>query len=242
LAADPDNRTLLEVVAQGYLEYAFGFLEDELESLPDDEKHAPERERLIHRATELYERSLGYSMKLLEKEDKNIGAAMARDAAAVESECKRLGKKSTSALLFAGIALASAINLNRNDVSRVVELPKAVALVKRAYELDRSFYNGGAAMTLGTVYAAQGKAMGGDPDAAKRYFEESTATSQGKYLMPRVMMARYYAVVVQDRPLFEKTLKEVLATPANVFPENRLANELAHRRAKRYLAHAEDYF
>src|SRR5262249_14581419 len=33
LAADPDNRTLLEVVSQSYVEYTFGFLEDELEVL-----------------------------------------------------------------------------------------------------------------------------------------------------------------------------------------------------------------
>ena len=37
----------------------------------------------------------------------------------------------------------------------------------------------------------------------------------------------------QERPLFEKMLKEVLETPASIFPEYRLANEVAKRRAKR---------
>jgi predicted anti-sigma-YlaC factor YlaD len=124
----------------------------------------------------------------------------------------------------------------------VVDLPKAIALIKRAYVLDPKFYNGGAAMTLGTIYAAQGKAMGGDPDAAKKYFEEAMAASDGKFLLTKVMYARFYGVVIQDRALFEKTLKQVIETPASVYPEFRLANELAHKRAKRYLAHAEDYF
>jgi predicted anti-sigma-YlaC factor YlaD len=84
--------------------------------------------------------------------------------------------------------------------------------------------------------------MGGDPDLAKKMFDEAIALNNGKYLMPKVMLARFYAVVTQDRALFEKTLKEVLATPANVFPEQRLANLLAQKRAKRYLAHADDYF
>src|SRR5262245_30903938 len=35
LAMVPDNEILLEVCAQGYIEYAFGFLEDDYESLPD---------------------------------------------------------------------------------------------------------------------------------------------------------------------------------------------------------------
>ena len=53
--------------------------------------------------------------------------------------------------------------------------------------------------------------------------------------MARVMYARYYATITLNRELFEQTLKDVLATPASVWPEERLANELAHRRAARYL-------
>jgi hypothetical protein len=97
-------------------------------------------------------------------------------------------------------------------------------------------------MLLGTIYSSQGKAMGGNPEAAKKYFDEAIAATGGKYLLTKVMMARYYAVVTQDRPLFESTLKAVLATSDDVWPDQRLANELAKRRAKRYLEHVEDYF
>jgi tetratricopeptide (TPR) repeat protein len=242
LAADPSNRMLLKVVAQGYIEYAFGFLEDEFEGLPDDPQHAAQREALAKRATTFYDRSLEYGLQLLTQDDKHFRAAFNKDVASTDAEAKKLDKDSVAGLFYAGLALASAINMNRDDVARVVDLPKAIALVKRAYALDAKFYNGGPGMVLGTIYAAQGKAMGGDPDAAKKYFEEAINASGGKYLFTRVMMARAYAVVTQDRPLFEKTLKDVLATPANVYPEYRLANELAHRRAKRYLAHVDDYF
>jgi tetratricopeptide (TPR) repeat protein len=242
LAADPSNDILLGVVMQGYIEYAFGFLEDDLEQIPDDPQHAAQRDALTARATGLYDRSLEYAIQRLNKSDKTFRESFNKDVASAEAAAKRLGKADAPPLFFAGLALASAINLNRNDVARVVDLPKAIALIKRAYALDPTFYNGGAAMTLGTIYSSQGKAMGGDPDAAKKYFEEAIAASGGKFLLTKVMFARYYAVVIQDRPLFEKTLKEVIDTPASVYPEFRLANELAHRRAKRYLAHAEDYF
>ncbi|HEY1585650.1 MAG TPA: TRAP transporter TatT component family protein, partial [Polyangia bacterium] len=135
-----------------------------------------------------------------------------------------------------------AINLNRNDLARVVELPKAIALIKRSHELDPKFYNGGAAMTLGIIYCSQGKAIGGDPDLGKKFFEEAINLTDGKYLMPKVMYARFFAVITQDRPLFEKTLKEVIAAPHDIWPAQRLPNELAKKRAQRYLAHAEDYF
>jgi tetratricopeptide (TPR) repeat protein len=242
LAADPENRTLLEVVTAGYIEYAFGFLEDDLEIMPDDPQHEKQRDALTARCTGMYDTALDYALKLVSLDDKNFKDAFNKDVASTEAEAKKLDKDAAPGLFFAGLALASGININRNDVARVVDLPKAIALIKRAYQLDPRFFNGGAPMTLGTIYSSQGKAMGGDPDAAKKYFEEAIGYTGGKYLLIKVMMARFYAVVIQDRPLFEKTLKDVIATPSDIAPDWRLPNELAKLRAKRYLAHAEDYF
>lgn len=242
LATVPENRLLLEVCSQGYVEYAFGFLEDDLETTPDDNAHAAEREKIAARATDLYDRALAFALRLLATDDKFFGDAFRKDVTTLENEAKKLDKDSASGLLFAGLALGSSINLNRNDVGRVVDLPKAIVLLKRSHDLDPKFYNAGAAMTLGIVYSSQGKAMGGNPELSKQYFDEAIAATGGRYLMTKVMFARFYAVVMQDRALFESTLKEVIATPANVFPQQRLANELARRRAARYLAHVEDYF
>jgi tetratricopeptide (TPR) repeat protein len=242
LYSSPENRYLLETCAQGFAEYAFGFLEDDLEVMPDDEKHEAQRKVLTARATDLYDRALGYALRFIATDDKNFEPAFKKDVSSTEAEAKKLDKDSVAGLMFGGLALASAINLNRNDVARVVDLPKAIAMIKRAYELDPKFYNAGAAMLLGVVYSSQGKAMGGNPELAKKYFDEAIATTNGKFLLTKVMMARFYGVVTQDRPLFESTLKAVLAAPNDIWPEQRLANELAKRRAARYLAHAEDYF
>jgi tetratricopeptide (TPR) repeat protein len=242
LYSSPKSRYLLESCAQGFSEYTFGFLEDDIEIIPDDDKHENQRKALIGRATDLYDRALGYALRLIATEDKHFEAAFKKDVAATEAEAKKLDKDSTAGLLFAGISLASAINLNRNDVARVVDLPKAVAMIKRSYELDPKFHNANAAMLLGVVYSSQGKAMGGNPELAKKYFDEAIANTGGKFLLIKVMSARFYAVVMQDRPLFESTLKAVLAAPSDIFPEQRLANEIAKRRAKRYLDHAEEYF
>jgi len=242
LVSSPENRHLLELLARGYLEYAFGFLEDDLESLPDDNAHHAERELLVQRCTNLYDRAFGYAIRELGTYGKGAAGAIKKDAATLEAAIAQLPKAAAPALVYAGMALASAINLNRSDIARVAELPKAIALVKRAYALDKTVYNGGAAMTLGLMDASQPRALGGNPDAAKRHFEESIEVTQGKYLMARVLQARYYAVVVQDRALFEKILREVLAAPADALPSARLPNELAHRRAGRYLKQAEDLF
>src|SRR5262245_32502319 len=75
LVSSPENRIILEVLAQGYLEYAFGFLEDELEATPDDGKHGEARELLTRRATEIYDRSMNYALSLLKQDDENFPAA-----------------------------------------------------------------------------------------------------------------------------------------------------------------------
>jgi len=242
LVSSPQNRYLLEILARGYLEYAFGFLEDELESMPDDNAHHDAREALAARCTGFYDRALGYALRDLGTYGKGVSGAFKKDTASLEAAIGELPKAAAPGLLFAGQALASAINLNRSDIARVAELPKAIALIKRSYALDKTYYNGVAAMTLGLINASQGKAMGGDPEASKRYFEEAIAQTHGNFLLARVMQARFYAVVVQDRPLFEKLLHDVLATPADAMPSQRLPNELAHRRAARYLKQAEDLF
>lgn len=242
LASAPNNRLLLEVLARGYMEYAFGFLEDELEALPDDDHHGDRRKALTSRAILLYERAFEYAMRNLVTFKKQIAGTHKNDVATFERALSLLPKEAAPGLLFGGMAWASAINLNRSDIGKVAELPKAVAMIKRSYQLDKTFNNGMAGIALGLVHASRGKSMGGDPDAAKRLFEEAIAFTGGKFLLAKVLQARFYAVVTQDRPLFEKILGEVLATGADVLPAARLPNELAKRRAARYLKQAEDLF
>jgi len=240
LAAAPTQPVFLTLTAQGYTQYAFGFLEDDLEELGS--RDTPERRALVERITGLYDRATEVGVRLAEVDKKGLGVAMKKDLGAVEGELKRLGKKAAPGLYWAGLAMASAINLHRDDVDRVAELPKARALLERAYVLDSSYATHGPALALGVMLAAQGKAVGGDPERAKKLFEEVIAATGGRYLMAKVLYARFYGAVTLDRELFDAQLKNVLGTPASVWPEQRLANELARRRAARYVKQGDDLF
>jgi hypothetical protein len=56
------------------------------------------------------------------------------------------------------------------------------------------------------------------------------------------MYAKFYAVQIQDKALFVKTLSEIIATPVDSFPERNLANEVAKRKAKDLLEKADTLF
>lgn len=237
LVSAPDNRTLLEMAARGCMEYAFGFLEDDVETLAAARKDAPQRRAATARAIAMYERAFDHALRLLETFDPDIRAALAQGGSAWDAAVGRLPADSVPGLTFGGMALASALNVGRADPARLADLPKARAMLERSYAIDRRFYFGGAAMTLGII-----RAQLGDREGAARYFHDAIDASGGEYLLPRVMMARTLLVAKRDRAGFKATLQAALDAPRDAFPSERLANEIARRRAARYLGGIDGMF
>jgi tetratricopeptide (TPR) repeat protein len=247
LETAPNDRELLEVVARGWAEFAFAFLEDDFESLPNDAAHADERARIAARATALYDRAFGFAARRLQDDDHEIERALAADVDTLRRRLERLPRSAVPGLAFAGLSLSSAINVNPTDPSRAVDLPKAIALLERARALDPTYYYGGAQMVLGLIYCSAPKAAGGDPTRGQQLFDESMAQTSGRYLLPKVMAARQCAVRRGDRAGFERALRQALATPPSprsdeVGRHYNLANEVAKRRAARYLDEAGTFF
>src|SRR5256885_2081832 len=131
LAVRPEQSDLLQLTALGYVQYAFGFLEDDLESLPPGD--SPRRRELVARCTDLYERAydIGLRQVALERPEVRTIARQGK-LEALGPALGKVGKDSVPGLSWAGFALASAINLHRDDIERVADLPKAIALLERS--------------------------------------------------------------------------------------------------------------
>ena len=238
LLASPENETFIALLAQGYCEYSFGFLETDV--LAARLAHKTDVEEAVGaRATNLYLRCMNYGLKLLGGDwDKGLYG----DQRAFEERVKKADKDQVPGMFWTALGLASAINLNRDDIELVAYLPKAKVMFERVAALDPTFYNGGAHMVLGMLYAAQSKSVGGDPDRGKKEFDIAIQTTGGKFLIPKVLMAVSYGTVTHNQEFFHKTLVQVLQTSPAVFPDQRLANEIAHVWAKQYLAHEKELF
>ena len=64
LLASPENKKMIKLLAQGYCEYAFGFLEDDIERhVMAGQTEAADP--IVVRATGLYLRCMNYGLKLL---------------------------------------------------------------------------------------------------------------------------------------------------------------------------------
>ncbi len=236
--ASPGNRKILRILAQGYCEYSFGFLQDDIETL-EMANHPDPAAPISKRATGLYLRCMNYGLKLL---GSSWDEALRGDLNAFEKKVNGADGDDVEGLFFVALGLASAINLNRDNIDMVAYLPKARMLFERVAKLNDKFYNGGAHLALGMLMTSQGDAIGGNSQEGKKHFERAIEITGGKFLMPKVLFALNYGVVTGNQKFFHDTLVEVLNTSPAVWPEQRLANELAHIRARRYLSHEKEWF
>lgn len=238
LVNSPQNENLLLLLARGYNSYAFGFLEGDLERATIE---GPESavEKLTRRATLHYLRGSEYAFRLLGDADLQR-AAQEGDLETLDARLAALDEKDAPALFWAGYGWASAINLSKNDPDLVAALPAVERIMKRAYELGPD-YNGGAPIVFHGVYHASRPVMfGGKPDEAKRYFDEAMAKHGDENLLIPFLYARYYAVQMQDRTLFDQLMARVEQGDVLAHPELRLNNEIARERAAFWMQHVDE--
>lgn len=236
----PQNRVLLAQAAEGLCGYAYLFVEDDLEALPpaDDEGRAPHAAR----AGQFYLRCRDFAVRHLEVKHPGFGQSLTGALAPLEAALRTMGPDDVPGLFWLGFAMGAYANVSREDVAVIADLPRVEAIMHRVCELDERYYNAGARMGLGALYGSRTRLIGGDPERGRREIERAMALTGGTFLMHKVILGRVYAVAMGDRELFERVLREVVATPGTVMPSERLANEIARRRAARYLALVEELF
>lgn len=134
------------------------------------------------------------------------------------------------------------ISLNLDSPEARADLPRVESMLEYVNKLDRSFGNGMVHAVLGAVYALQAEADGSGPDKAKQTFENAFLYTGNSISAVHVLYARYYATLVKDRQLFEKTLKQVAGTPVNQYADKTFVNEVARRKAALLLSQADTLF
>jgi hypothetical protein len=236
--AYPGHRGFVELLAEGYCQYASGFLNDDWERavLGGDGKAAM---RLRTRTLRLLDRCIDYGLTLLGSDWK---AAYARGPAAMSRMVAAAGKSDVQGMTWVAVGIATAIGMNPLDLGRLRFLSVTEAMLDRVVALDEDFRDATAHVLLGALDSSRPRFLGGNPEAGKRHFARARALTRGGSLMVDVVFARTYAVATKNRALFRKTLQRVLQADPTRWPERRLANEMAKAKARTYLAAEERIF
>ena len=226
----PDNRFFLVSAAEFYTAYALGFVEDK----------DPERARVIY--------SIGrdYGLRALKM---NSGFRKALEKGKPYSEAvKKLKKKDMDALFWTAASWAAYMNLSTRDTEALFDIPNIMALLTRSLELDDTFWCGGPHMFFAAYYSQFPSMMGGGAEKAQKEFDAVKSIVKKQYgekaewLIADYFYAKYYATLLKDEELFDKTIKHILETPDDTIPGMAAVNGLAKIKARHLLEQKDRYF
>ena len=225
LRQDPDNTGILENLAEGLCGYAFSFLED---SEPG-------------RASSLYERGKDYALRAtIIRTGRDNWKDLSLDELSLALDEVKVSHQ--PALFWMGQCWGSWLMQNLDSVEAFADIPRLEKLMNKVHDLDPSFHHAGPHVFLGAFYGGRGKMLGGNPEKSRQHFEKALVLTENKYLLVRLLFAKTYAVQNQNRELFESQLQAVVEAPVDIFPEERLANQVARKKAAQLLEQIDELF
>ena len=154
-------------------------------------------------------------------------------------------------LYWLGASRLAAISNSRENPELIGELPLAIAIIDRCFDLDPDWNDGAIHELLISLEPSRPMpsllARGMDPtrsgvDRARAHFERSLELSGGVKASPYISLATSTCIKSQDRAQFEQLLHKALSVDVEVSPDDRLANTYAQRKAAFLLDHIDDLF
>lgn len=237
LGESPRHRGLLLGAAAGFTQYAYAFVQSEADFLEDHD--LARATALRRRAARLYLRARGYGLRGLDVGHPGLAARLLTDPRGALAPTRR---EDVALLYWTAAAWGAAISLAKDNAELAADLPVVEALVRRALALDEGFGEGAIHDFLIAFEGGRPAAAGGSAERARRHFQRAVELSRGHRAGPYVTLAESVCVAEQNRAEFESLLHRALAVDLEAAPGQRLANEVAQRRARWLLARIDDLF
>jgi predicted anti-sigma-YlaC factor YlaD len=238
LRETPEHRGLLRSAAQGYVLYAYAYVQ-----FPAEQAALEDLDRARHlraRAAKLYLRAFDYALRGLEVHHPGLGEAMRQDPAVALQGIAGDETDEVPFLYWAASALGLAISMGKNDPAMLARLGEVEAMVQRALELDET-YGEGALHEFALILAAASPRLF-DRAAIERHYRRALDLSAGTRASPYVAYAVAAALRDQDRRAFEALMQKALAVEPGAVEEQRLQNTIAQRRARWLLGRTDELF
>jgi predicted anti-sigma-YlaC factor YlaD len=237
LQATPRHRKLLVATCAGFVQYGHAYVLQPANALENENLQAARKIRT--RAKGLFLRARQYGIRALDLDHSGFSAAIFTDPAVALEGMER---KDVAALYWTGVAWGSAISAAKSDMSLIGDLPIVTAIMEKALQLDPDWHNGAIHEFFIIYDSTRSEADGGGLASVEEHFKRAMALNQGRSINPLILLAESACIKQQNRQRFEILLKQALAFDANQYPEYRLANIMAQRKARYLLDNVDELF
>lgn len=238
LQDSPRHRGLLHAAAQGYVLYAYAYVQ-----FPAEQAATEDLDRARHlrdRARKLYLRAYDYAIRGLEVHEPGIGAALHDHPG---EALERIGSEDADEVPFlywAASALGLAISVSKDDPAMLARLAEVEAMLSRALALDES-YDAGALHEFALILAGASPRLR-DHGALDGHYRRALELSEGKRASLYVAYAMAGPLPAQDREAFRTLVEKALAVEPDAVEGQRLVTALAQRRARWLMGRMDELF
>jgi predicted anti-sigma-YlaC factor YlaD len=226
LDSSPKHKGLLKASCKGFTQYAYAYLQSEGQYCEDQDF---EKSQLLKaRAKRMYLRSLGYGLRGLDLRVSGFADLLKTQP---EKALERLKKEDVELLYWTGLTWMAAINLGKDDMALVAELPMAEKCLARAYALDPE-WGEGSLHEFYVTYDSRSSLMGGSMDRVKEHYQTALTLSKGKRASTYLAYAEAVCVGAQDRKGFDEMIDKALAIDPDADKSSRLLTLVYQKRAR----------
>ncbi|MBC8376046.1 MAG: hypothetical protein H8E26_08355 [FCB group bacterium] len=237
LEQTPNHKGLLLAISSGYAQYSYAFVQLPADTLtPWDLKRSKE---LKSYAKKLYLRSRYYAFRAMEVDSPNFKQRLFDQP---EITLKQMTIEDVPTLYWLGLSWIGAISISMSDLSLLAELQYAEKVLLRCLELDESYGEGALHEFFITYDGSRNEAMGGGAKKARAHYVRALELTEGRKASPHVALATTVAIQNQDVEAYRSLLNLALAVDVNAYPQYKLENTIAQRKANWYLNNIGDYF
>lgn len=200
---DQKNTDLLNALVKGYGGYAFAvgetlFLDDTYKDIEDSKA----KEMAIYH----YSKATQYGWKYLEVEGiskQDLNSLIREPKQFQEKLDKHLGKSDVEAVFFLGQSLGGLLNLQKDNIALLGQLPMVKGLMDWACGKEPSLQYGSCDIFYGVYEAGRPQMLGGDPKKGEDILL-SAVEKQPHNLLNKVLYLQFIAIPQANEDKFEK--------------------------------------
>lgn len=204
---DTDNLKLQAILVKGYAGYAFAVPETlYFEDMLLDVENSQNKKDAIY----FHTKALDFGIDYLEKKGIKREELLSNDEAALIKKLNKLDEDDFVLLAYLGQAWGSLINLQKDNVALVSQVPRVKLLFDRVCSVKPDFENNMCDLFYAQYEAARPKMLGGNPEKGRELFLEAIKKSPYNHLI-KLNYIQYVVLPNFDEEIYIEMAKELKA-------------------------------